>query len=160
MRFIIWDDSPQFWSAVAIVLLIVIGVCIYQWLRPPAWQKLFGDRRYHQALSVYGANLARENPTSEERRLVLDAAVEYLTKEQGIPAEEARSNLRLVSARYDRDRSYELRQEAVFYEQAGAYDLALDYYERAARWQEQHDPKDHQFLLGCAARVRKKVRSR
>lgn len=159
MRFIIWRDTPEFWAALAIVLLIIVGACIYQWWRPPVWKKLLDDRRYQEALSVYAANLPREEPTAEDRRQAVVAAVEYLTMEHGLSAEEARPNVRVVVARYDRDQSYELRQEAVFYEQAGAYDLALDYYERAARWQQEHDPKDYQFLQQCAARVRKKVRS-
>ena len=74
------------------------------------------------------------------------AATEYLANEHGIPAAEARPNLRRVVAEYAREQSYELRNEAVAYEQEGAYDLALDCYQRAAWWQEEHDAKDYQFL--------------
>jgi tetratricopeptide (TPR) repeat protein len=137
-----------------------VGVVAYQRLRPPAWERLLRDGRYHQALAVYATNLQHEEPTADDRRQALAAAVEYLTKEHGVAPEEARQNLPLVVARFDRDRSYELRHEAVAYEQAGAYGLALEYYERAARWQEEYDPKDYQFLQGCAARVRRKARPR
>jgi hypothetical protein len=68
--------------------------------------------------------------------------------------------MRLAVARFDRKQSNDVRNEAAFYERAGAYDLALEYYERAAWWQEKHDPKDYQFLQQCAARVRRKVRPR
>jgi hypothetical protein len=159
MRFIIWNDSPEFLIGIAIVLALIIGIVVYQWLRPPAWKKLIEDDRYRQALNIYAGNLQQDEPTDDDRRNALAAAVEHLTKEHGITAEEAEANLRKVAAEHDRDRSYELRQEGSFYEQAGAYDLALDYYERAAWWQEVHDPKDYQFLQQCAARVRKKVRS-
>jgi tetratricopeptide (TPR) repeat protein len=160
MRFIIWQDSPEFWATAAVVVAVIVCVAVYQCFRPPAWKRLLKDERYYQALSVYAANLRHEEPTRDDRRQALEAAVQYLVSEHGIPAEEARENLRLLVAQYDRDRSYELRNEAVAHEQAGAYGLALEYYERAARWQEEHDPKDHQFLQGCVDRVRRKARLR
>jgi hypothetical protein len=160
MRFIVWNDTPEFYAALGFMVVLVIGIAIYSWLRPPKWKKLIEDSRYHQAISVYAANLQQEKPTDDDRQHALTLAVGYLTNEHGIPAEEAEVNLRLLVAQHDRDRSYELRQEGSFYEQAGAHDLALDYYERAAWWQAEHDPKDHQFLQQCAARVRKKVRPR
>jgi tetratricopeptide (TPR) repeat protein len=160
VRIIIWNDTPEFLAAIGIVVALVIGVAVYQWLRPPGWQRLLKDGRYHQALAVYAANLQHGDPTADDRRRALAAAVQYLTAEHAVPAEDAAANLRLVVAQYDRDRSYELRNEAVAHEQAGAYGLALEYYERAARWQQEHNPKDYQFLQTCVARVRSKVRPR
>jgi hypothetical protein len=159
IRFIIWDNSPEYWTAAAIVLAMVVGIAVYHWLRPPAWKKLIEDDRYREALNIYAGHLQHEEPTDDDRRQALAAGVEHLTKECGILAEEAEAKLRLVAAQYDRERSNELRKEGSLHEQAGAYDVALDYYERAAWWQEEHDPKDYQFLQQCVARVRKKVRS-
>jgi tetratricopeptide (TPR) repeat protein len=159
MRIIIIPDWPEFWAVViGIVVVLVIGVVIYQAFWPPASRKLLADDRYQQALSIYAGLLEHEDPTREERQNALAQSAEYLTTEHGIPEAEARSNVRLVVAEHDRDRSYEVRQQAIGYEELGLYDMALDYYQRAARWQEEHDPKDYHFLLGCAARVRAKLR--
>jgi tetratricopeptide (TPR) repeat protein len=160
MRFFIWPDTPEFWGGLAIVLGIIVCVLVYHVLWPPAWKKLLKDRRYDQGLGVYAEHLRHEDATNDDRRRAFAAAVQYLTNEHGIPPEEAAQNLRLLVAQYDRDRSYDLRNEAVAHEQAGAYGLALEYYERAARWQEEHDPKDFQFLQTCVDRVRRKARSR
>lgn len=160
MRIIVWHNSPEFWLAAAILLGVIVCVVVYQWLRPPAWKRLLQDGRYREALGAYDARLRQEEPTDDDLRQARDAAVEHLVKEHGVAAEEARENLRPLVAQYHRDRSYELRNEAVAHEQAGAYGLALEYYQRAARWQAAHDLKDHQFLLGCVDRVRRKARPR
>src|SRR5262245_47964242 len=143
MRFIIFHDTPEFWAALGMVVLAIIGVAIYQWLRPPAVKKVAADGRYQQAMSVYIDNTPREDPSREDRQKALAVATEYLMGEHGIPAEEAGANLLLLVKEYDREQSYELRHEALAYEQAGAYELALDYFERAARLQEEHDPEDY-----------------
>ena len=44
-----------------------------------------------------------------------------------MPREEADRNVRLLMAAYDRDRSYELRELALLFEQAGDFDSALDH---------------------------------
>jgi hypothetical protein len=158
MRIIFIPDTPEFWLIAAAVLALIIVIAVYRWLRPPAAERLIADPRYRQALEVYAGNLQHEDPTYDDRQAALAVAADYLAAEHGVPAEEAEANLRLVAAVYDRERSYELRHEAIAYEQAGAYDQALDYYERAARWREGHDAEDYQFLQRCAARVRGKVR--
>ncbi len=160
MRVIFIPDTPEFLVVLAALVLLVIGIALYQWLRPPAIKRLLPDGRYQQALAVYAANLGQPEPTPDERRQALAVAAEYLSREHGIAAEEAAANLRVLVAAYDRDQSYELRHEALAYEQAGAFQLALECFERAARLQEEHDPKDHQFLQRCVARVRGKVRPR
>ncbi len=165
MRIIFLPEDPDMiLAAVAVLVLLVIGVAVYQWLRPPLLPKLREDSRYQQALEVYARGLPHDPsespPTPEERRVALDLAVEYLTKEHALPAEEARKNLGLVVAAYDKDLSYELRNEALIHEQNGAYDLALDRFERAARLQVEHDPEDHAFLQRCIARVRGKAPKR
>jgi hypothetical protein len=160
MRIIFFRDTPEFWIALAIVLVIVIGVVIYHVIRPPPVKKLLQDGRYHQALAVYAGNLPPGEPTWEDRHNAFAVAAEYLTNEHGIPAEQAEPNLRLVVAEYDREQSYELRHEAIAYERAGAHELALEYFERAARLQEGHDREDYEFLQRCVARVRRKVRPR
>jgi tetratricopeptide (TPR) repeat protein len=151
-------DDPGFWIALPALLVVVGGIVLYTWLRPPAWKNLLDDRRYQQALTIYAATLRHEELTHDKRRQALADAIWHLIADHDIAPKEAESNMRLVVARYDRDQSYELRNEASTYEQEGAYDIALDYYNRAARWQEEHDPKDCQFLKRCAARVRRKVR--
>jgi hypothetical protein len=158
MRIIFIPDSPAAWIVIAAVLALIAGVVIYQWLRPPAWKKLAQDDRYRHALAVYAEAVGREDQLCDVRRQALDSATEYLVTGHGIPAAEAAPNLRRVVAEYARERSYELRNEAVAYEQEGAYDLAMDLYQRAAWWQEHYDPKDYQFLQKCVARVRGKVR--
>jgi tetratricopeptide (TPR) repeat protein len=161
MRFFIWSDSPEFLAALGLVVALVIGFAIYQWLRPPAIQKLAGDNRYLEALSVYTANLPTEGePTREDRFRAHVAAAGYLTEQHAIAEAEADANLRVMVAEYDKERSYELRYDALAYEEAGAYDLALDCFERAARLQEEHDPKDYQFLQRCIQRVRAKAQSK
>jgi len=163
VRIIFLPDNPDLiLIGVAVVVLAVVGVALYQWIRPPALPKLREDPRYQQALEVYVRGLAHDPlespPTPEERQAALDLAAESLTKEHAVPADEARKNLRLVVAAHDKELSYELRHEALVHEQNGAYDLALDCFERAARLQVEHDREDHEFLQRCIARVRGKVR--
>jgi tetratricopeptide (TPR) repeat protein len=163
MRIFIIPNSTEDWvillTVLALVIGIGIGVTVWQRLWPPATKKLLEDDRYHQALAVYAGNLPAEEPTRDDRRSALAAATLYLVNEHGIDSREAAPNVRLVVAAYDRDQSYELRHEGLAYEEAGDPESALAYYERAARLQEEHDPKDYQFLLRCADRVRRKVRS-
>jgi tetratricopeptide (TPR) repeat protein len=158
---IIIPESPRAWLIIAAFLAIAVagavGIALYQWLRPPVWKKLVQDERYCQALNVYAEAVQHQDQLCDVRPQALAMGSAYLMTEHGIPAEEAAPNLRCVVAVYARDQSYGLRYEAVAYEQADAYDVALDYYQRAAWWQEDHDPKDYQFLQRCIARVRGKV---
>ena len=160
MQIIIIPESPIVWLIIAGLLVCGVGIGLYQWLRPPAWQKLLQDDRYRQALKIYAATVRQEEAMCDVRRKALAVAIEYLVNDHGIPAAEAESNLRRIVVQYAREQSYELRNEAVAYEQEGSYDQALDCYQRAAWWQEDHDPKDYQFLQRCVTRVRGKARSR
>jgi tetratricopeptide (TPR) repeat protein len=160
MRPIFLPGDPETW-VVAIVVLVVlfIGHVIYQWLRPPVLQKVTADPRYPQAMGVYVGHLPVDaEPSWEQRQDAFAAAVEYLTREHGLPAEEAEKGLRVLVGEYNKGLSYDLRHEALTYEQAGAYDLALDYFERAARLREGFDAEDYEFLQRCVARVRAKAR--
>jgi hypothetical protein len=159
MRPIFIPDSPEPWLIVAAIVAVGLGIAAYQWVRPPAWKKLLQDDRYRKALDVYAEAVGRDDQSAGVRRQALAAGTAYLADECGIPVEEGEPNLLRVVAVYARDQSYELRHEAVAFEQAGAYDMALDCYQRAAWWQEDHDPKDYQFLQRCIARVRCKARS-
>jgi hypothetical protein len=156
-------DSTEVWLMLAAILAVGVGggvgIGVYQWLRPPLWKKLSQDERYCNALIVYAEAIGRDEQTGNIRRHAHAAGTAYLVNEHGIPAEEAGANLQRVVAVYARNQSYDLRSEGVNFEQAGAYDLALDCYQRAAWWQEEHDPKDYQFLQRCIARVRGKVRT-
>jgi hypothetical protein len=138
----------------------VIGVVVYQWLWPSASKKVLDDDRYHQALAVYIDSLRGEEPTRDDRRAALAAATLYLVNQHGIPSADAAQRMLLMVAAYDREQSYELRHEAIAFEEAGDYESALTYFERAARLQEDHDPADYRFLQACIARVRGKVRPR
>lgn len=162
MRFFILPDSPEVYLiGLATLVIGIIVVALYQWVRPPLLKTLLNDERYLHALTVYTNHLPTDTePSREQRHDARARAAEYLTREHGIAAVDAERNVRVVVAALDKDRSYELRQDAVTYEQAGAYELALDHYERAARLQEEHDKEDHAFLQRCIARVRKKVRAR
>jgi hypothetical protein len=158
MRVIVIPESPEVYILIGVVLVLAVaGAALYQRFFPPAAQKLLADQRYRAALSVYTDRLQMEQPTRADRQAALAAASDYLWNEGGVPAEEAGRNLLLVVAGHDRERSYDCRHDALAYEQAGAYEMALDCFETAAMWQEDHDPKDHQFLQRCLARVRKKV---
>jgi tetratricopeptide (TPR) repeat protein len=158
MRFIYIPEDPLVWLIVGAIVLFGIGYAVFRSIWPATIDKLQSDDRYRQALAVYAGNLPQqEEPTRDDRRNAFVAAAAYLTTDHGIAAEEAERNLRLVVAQYDREVSYDLRHEALGYERAGAHQLALEYFERAARLQEEHDPKDYQFLQRCIARVRKKV---
>jgi hypothetical protein len=157
MRFI-FPDHPEYYVIGGLILVAVVGVvALYQYFFPPAVDRLRADPRYQAAFTLYNTNLQFENPTRDDRQAALAVAVTYLENE-GVPADEARRNLQLTVAGYDRERSYDLRHEALAYEQLGAHELALEYFERAAMWQEDHDRTDYQFLQRCIARVRGKVR--
>lgn len=161
MRVFYLPDTMELLAILGFLLVVGIGVAAYQWLRPPAAKKLFEDDRYRQGLSIFSGNLpAEREATDEERKNALAGAVDFLAREHGIPAEEASRNLWVLIGEYDREQSYELRQEGITYEQAGAHELALDCYERAARLRKEHDREDYEFLLRCIARVRGKARPR
>src|SRR4051812_12643538 len=113
MRIIFFRDTPDFWAAVAIVLLLIIGIVVYQWLRPPAVKKLLADVRYQQAVAVYAAHFQGEDVTADNRARARAAAAEWLTNEHGMPPAEAGKNLRLAAAEFDKERSYEARHEAL-----------------------------------------------
>jgi tetratricopeptide (TPR) repeat protein len=159
MRVIFLPTDPEVWLVVLAILVLGIGVALYKSIWPSASQKVLQDGRYHQALTVYVESLPEEEePTRDDRRAALAAATLYLVNEHGIPSAEAAPNMQRMVAAYDREQSYELRHEGIACEEAGDYESALAFYERAARLQEDHDPADHRFLLGCADRVRGKVR--
>lgn len=160
MRVIFIPESPEVWLVLGIVLLLLIAFCIYRQIRPPLLQRLLADQRYRQALAIYAGNLPGESPPPEDLEKAFALACDCLIRDLGVPAAEAGPNLRLVVKDYDRARSYDLRHEALAYEEAGAHDLAVEFFERAARLQERHDPEDHAFLMRCVARVRGKVRPR
>jgi hypothetical protein len=160
MRPIFIPDTPEAWIAIAAVVVLIVGIVLYQWIRPPVWKRLMQDDRYRQALKVYAEVVHRDHSLSDVRHQAVAAATAYLVNQHRIVAGEADRNLRHVVAEYARDQSYELRNEGAAHEQAGAYDLALDFYQRAAWWQEEHNPKDYQFLQRCIARVRGKAGAR
>jgi hypothetical protein len=64
------------------------------------------DDGYRQALAVYLKHLRTQEPTREDRRAALAAAIAHLVTELGIPPTEASPNMGLVVAAYDRDQSY------------------------------------------------------
>jgi hypothetical protein len=159
MRFI-YPDNPEYYVIAGVALVVLVGVvALYQYFFPPAVDRLRTDPRYQAAFTLYTTNLQFENPTRDDRQAALAVAATYLEGE-GVPADEARRNLQLIVAGYDRERSYDLRHEALAYEQLGANELALEYFERAAMWQEDHDRTDSQFLQRCIARVQGKIRPR
>jgi tetratricopeptide (TPR) repeat protein len=162
MRIIWIPTTTEGWVEllIGIGVIIAIGLAIAAWqgLFPSATKKLLKDDRYRQALRVYSEAVgAQEEPTLDDRREAFAAAAEYLVSEHGIPSAEAARNMRLMVAVYDRDQSYDLRNDAAIYEEAGDYQSALVNYERAARLQEQHDRKDYDVLQRCIARVRRKI---
>ncbi len=162
MRVILIPSTTEGWVLLLIVLggVICIGLAIAAWQRlfPSAIKKVLKDSRYHQALAVYRQHLGPEELALDDRRDAFTVATVYLVKEHGIPPEEAGPNMRLMVAAYDRDQSFDLRNDAAIYEEAGDYQSALVNYERAARLQEEHDQKDFEVLQRCIARVRRKMR--
>jgi hypothetical protein len=107
-------------------------------------------------LDVYAKSLPSDSePDGDDKTRALTAAVDFL-QNSGIPAEKAEPALRLLIAELDRDRSYDLRNQAVEHEQAGEWDQAIECYGQAASLREEWDQKDCAFLLGCIERVRKK----
>lgn len=160
MRFIVIPEDPTVWLFVGLVLLGALGYAAFRGIWPSAQDRVRGDARYREALRVYAAALPQEVPTREERRQAMAVATEHLTAQHALAAAEADKGLRVLVADLDRARSYDLRHDALAYEQAGAFELALELFDQAARLQEEHDAKDHQFLQRCIARVRGKVRPR
>ncbi len=163
MRIIALPGSDAEWANLLLVLALIVGIAIaitvWKRLRSRDIERLLKDPRYHQALAVYIDHLRAEEPTRDDRREAVTTAIRYLVNDLGVSSNEAGPSLRLVVAAYDREQSYELRHQAIACEEAGDHEAALAYFERAARLQEEHDPKDHEFLLRCIARVRAKVRS-
>jgi tetratricopeptide (TPR) repeat protein len=159
-RIIFIPEDPMVWLFVIGLLVAgLVGVAVYPWLWPAPIKKLVVDNRYTQAMAIYAGNLPQgTEPTREQRQDALAQAVDYLTHEHNIPSDQAMANLRIMVAEYDNEQSIDLRHEALAYEQAGAYELALEYFERAARLREEHDREDYEFLQRCIARVRKRVR--
>src|SRR4051812_43941528 len=98
MRPIFIPTDPATWAGIIILMVVlVVGVAIYQWPRPPAIQKVLADARYPQALDVYVGQLPVDaEPNWEQRQDAFAAAVEYLTTEHGVPADEAEKNLRVL----------------------------------------------------------------
>jgi hypothetical protein len=141
------------------VLALVAVVVGWLWLFPPAplrLKRLARDRRYQEALQTYGRSLPEGSEHSpEEKEEALAAAIQVL-EGQGVAPAAARVNLRLLLAEMDRQRSYELRHQAVVHEEAGEWDLAAQYYEQAARLRVDWDKNDCDFLLQCIRRVRDK----
>ncbi len=164
MKVILIPSTPEGWMQLFVVFgfIICLGIAIVVWryVFPPAVQKLAADERYLQALAVYIEALRSDDPTRDERRTARAAATTYLINDCGIPSEEAATNMNLMVAAYDHDQSFELRDAGFVFEESGDFELALAYFERAARLQEEHDAKDYQFLQRCIARVRNKVQSR
>lgn len=151
-----YPDNPERYVIIAgVLILLVLGVMCYQWLFPPRAEVLLKDERYRVSQRLYIDRLSFPDPTSEDRQHALEEAVEMLII-QGIPREQAPQDLRHVVAEHDRARSYDVRSEAMAYEQMGAYELALDRFERAAMWQADHDAGDYAFLQRCIERVRNK----
>src|SRR4051812_42305509 len=127
---VIWVDRPELYAAVAVILVLAVaGMALYQWLFPPLVDKLRTDPRYQAAVSLYMSLLQFEGPTRDDRLSALAVACDQLEKQHDIPAGEARRNLLLLVAPYDRGRSYDLRHEAIAYEQIGANELALSHFE-------------------------------
>jgi hypothetical protein len=161
MRVYFIPESPDVYIFAAVFLVVAVAcVTLYRRIFPPAALKLLADPRYQEALSIYTNHLRIEGPTRADRRAALAAASDHLVDERGVPAEEARLNLQSAVAGHDRERSYDMRHEALACEEAGEHEMALDYFERAAMWQEDHDPEDIQFLERCMTRVRGKIRPR
>jgi tetratricopeptide (TPR) repeat protein len=159
MRVIYLPQDPMVWVIVGGVLLFAVAYAIFRSIRPPLAERLAADPRYRHAMEVYVAGLPQDRePTRGERRDAALEAIGCLVSEHGVGSEEAGRNLRVLVAAHDKALSYDLRHEALACEEAGEYGKALEYFERAARLQEEHDPKDHQFLLRCVARVRGRLR--
>jgi hypothetical protein len=160
MRVLYIPQDPLVWLLIAGLVVAVLVVAFFRRLFPSATKKALADPRYHQALAVYVDRLPGEDPTREERWDALDVATRYLIDEHGVAPAAAGPNLRRVVQQYDREQSYDLRHQGIAHEEAGEFEQALVYYERAARLQEQHDRADYEFLQRCVARVRGKVRPR
>lgn len=142
---------------VAIAALVGGIIVVARFAKPARAQRLLQDERQQQALEVYCKFLeSLEEPTLQDRQQALATAVEFLVTQHGLPADKSDANLRLAVSEMDRGQSYELRQEAVEYEQSGNWQEAVQLYEQAAELQRPWDLKDHAFLLKCVARVRSK----
>ncbi|MFO0878597.1 MAG: hypothetical protein U0840_14750 [Gemmataceae bacterium] len=158
MRFFFIPEGPELLLIGGGVALAIVVVALIQWLRPPVIQKLMNDPRYLEAMAIYTSQLpALEDSTAEQRGAAREQAVLQLTQSHGIPVEEANRNMHIIEGEYLKQRSYELRQEAIAFEQGGLYPMALEQYERAAELRRGHDAEDHDFLQRCIDRVRRKL---
>jgi hypothetical protein len=141
--------------ATCIGLVVLVGVMIYFSAQSRA-NRLSQKGIYQEALQVYVQNLpGEEEPDREAKMKALAAGVEFL-RNSGIAEDKAERSLRLLVGEMERGQSYEFRNRAVEYEQAGHWDQAIENYEQAARLREEWDGKDYDFLQKCIERVRKK----
>src|SRR5690349_18546753 len=122
MRVILVPSSTEGWLLVLIALGVIIAIAIavaaWQGLFPSATKKVLKDGRYHEALAVYTQHLGPDEPTLDDRRDAFAAATEYLVKQHGIASEQAAPNMRLMVAAFDRDQSFDLRNDAAIFEEA------------------------------------------
>jgi hypothetical protein len=146
---------PGLVTVVGLVVAIVVLVRLFPTTQARL-KRLSRDHKYVEAMQVYGKNLPEgAEPSAEEKERALATAVQTL-QSQGISATTARANLRLILGEIDRQRSYELRNQAVIHEENGEWDQAAEHYEQAARLRLEWDKGDCAFLLGCVQRVRDK----
>lgn len=157
MRFFIIPNDSELILIGGGILLLLGGILLFRWLRPPLIRRLLDDPRYLEALSIYLQHLPPEgDPSPADRHTASTAAVDYLSEQCAIPREQAQMHLGVIEGEYLKNRSYELRETALGYEQAGAYDLAAEYFARAAELRKDHDAEDYEFLQRCIHRVHKK----
>jgi hypothetical protein len=156
---VIIPTNPEhlLYGLVAVALIVGIAI-IWNRIFPPAIDKLLPDSRYQEALGVYAAKLANTDPSRDDRRAALQEATTYLIDNHDIPARRAKRNMRRMQAFYDREQSDGFRDTAFAYEEAGDYESALLNFQRAARWQKDHNRAAYDFLRRCAARVERKAR--
>jgi tetratricopeptide (TPR) repeat protein len=149
----------RYWipPGLATVMAVVAVACAAGYLSAVARAKrLRKDWKFDKALEIYIQSLLPDTePGEDDKRRAFAAGLEFLHRHE-IPPTKAEAGLRLLVAQQVRDRSYELRNQAVLHEQAGEWEQAIDYYSHAARLQAEWDQRDHEFLLQCIARVRNK----
>jgi tetratricopeptide (TPR) repeat protein len=142
-------------TVVGIILVLIICAIFFPSKRARA-VKLARDERFDQALQVYDGVLKEiETPTADDKRIAYDTALKFLG-EQGIPAQEAEANFRVLLGERDLDDSKTARAIGAAHEQAGEWAEAISSYQEAAALRREWDPADYDFLLKCIDRVRKK----
>jgi tetratricopeptide (TPR) repeat protein len=150
-----WSYRIPAGLATILAFVVVVAVIGYRSATARA-NRLLKEDKFQEALQLYARNLpADTEPTAEERQQAFAAGVEFLVN-RGVDPDKAEASLRLLVAEMDKDTSYLLRNQAVEHEQAGEWEQAIELYERAARLRVESDLKDHEFLLKCIERVRKK----